>query len=327
VADHGEPFVAERIHQRDQVAGLGAGVVPVLGLVGQPHAALVDRDDLEVPGQRRHQQAPGVPALGPAVHQQQRRPLAAGDRVQAQLTGVDLPARERVDEPRREVRRAGDGARAFRVDGGAEDELMRIPFHKTTNRSSGSFTAGSSSATIVHSCERCARRRRGRGRQPPEGYHRVDAYDPFGNRLLMKPAHDWARPRAACPETPAGWRVAATPCDLALATASTTRGVPIDGYRAGRSDQRDAQDDVGQALAKVSRTTDSGALSLMTPVSARLVGYLVGWVTGLGVRRCARATGRRDPCGGRTPRSFRPAPRAATLVLRRCRADSRDRRR
>jgi hypothetical protein len=30
---------------------------------------------------------------GPAVHQQQRRPLASDDRVQAQLTGVDIPAR------------------------------------------------------------------------------------------------------------------------------------------------------------------------------------------------------------------------------------------
>src|SRR4051794_41927391 len=65
--------MAERVHQRDQVAGEGAGVVPALGLVGQPQAALVDRDDLELPGQRRHQQAPGVPGLGPAVHQQQRR--------------------------------------------------------------------------------------------------------------------------------------------------------------------------------------------------------------------------------------------------------------
>ena len=83
VADHGEPLVAERVHQRDQVAGEGAGVVPVRGLVGQPDAALVDRDDLEVPGQRRHQQAPGVPGLGPAVHQQQRRAVAADDRVQA----------------------------------------------------------------------------------------------------------------------------------------------------------------------------------------------------------------------------------------------------
>ena len=47
VADHGEPLVAERVHQRDQVVGEGAGVVPVRGLVGQPDAALVDRDDLK----------------------------------------------------------------------------------------------------------------------------------------------------------------------------------------------------------------------------------------------------------------------------------------
>jgi hypothetical protein len=114
VADHGEPLVAERVHQRDQVAGKGAGVVPARGFVGQPDTPLVDRDDLEVPGQRRHQQTPGVPGLGPAVHQQQRRPLASDDRVLAQLTGVDVPARERVGEPRREVRRAGDGAGAFR---------------------------------------------------------------------------------------------------------------------------------------------------------------------------------------------------------------------
>ena len=113
MADNGEPLVAERIHQRDQVVGEGAGVIPVLGLVGQSDTALVDRDDLEVPGQLRHQQAPGVPVLRPAVHQQQRWPLAADDRVLAQLTGVDVMARERVGESCREIRRAGDGAGAF----------------------------------------------------------------------------------------------------------------------------------------------------------------------------------------------------------------------
>ena len=40
-------------------------------------------------------------------------PVAADDRVQAQVTGVDVPAGERVGEPGREVRRAGDGAGAF----------------------------------------------------------------------------------------------------------------------------------------------------------------------------------------------------------------------
>ncbi len=114
VADHGEPLVAERVHQRDKIARERAGVVAARGFVGQPDPALVDRDDLEVLGQRRHQQPPRVPGLGPAVHQQQRRPLAADDRVQAQLTGVDVLARERVREPRGEVRRAGDGEGALR---------------------------------------------------------------------------------------------------------------------------------------------------------------------------------------------------------------------
>jgi hypothetical protein len=114
VADHGEPLVAEGVHQRVQVGGEGADVVPVPGFVGQPDAALVDCDDLEVPGQLRHNQAPGVPVLRPAVHQQQRRPLASDDRVLAQSAGVYVPAGERVGEPFREVRRAGDGAAAFR---------------------------------------------------------------------------------------------------------------------------------------------------------------------------------------------------------------------
>ena len=91
---------------------------PSCGLVGQPDAALVDRDDLEVPGQRRHQQAPRVPGLRPAVDQQQRRAVTADDRVQAHVTGVDVPAGERVGEPGREVRRPGDGAGAF-GDGGS----------------------------------------------------------------------------------------------------------------------------------------------------------------------------------------------------------------
>ena len=44
VADDREPLVAERVHQRDQVVGERAGVVPVRGLVGQADAALVDGD-------------------------------------------------------------------------------------------------------------------------------------------------------------------------------------------------------------------------------------------------------------------------------------------
>jgi hypothetical protein len=68
VPGHGEPPMAQRVHQRGQVGGQGAGVVPVLGPAGQPGAALVGRDDLEVAGQRGHHQSPGVPGLRPAVH-------------------------------------------------------------------------------------------------------------------------------------------------------------------------------------------------------------------------------------------------------------------
>jgi hypothetical protein len=35
-ADHGAPLVAEGVHQRDQVAGEGVGVVPILGLSVSP---------------------------------------------------------------------------------------------------------------------------------------------------------------------------------------------------------------------------------------------------------------------------------------------------
>jgi hypothetical protein len=68
-AVHGEALVAERRHERDQVAGEGGGVVAVGGFVGEPDAALVDRDDLEVADQGGHEHAPGVPGLGPAVDQ------------------------------------------------------------------------------------------------------------------------------------------------------------------------------------------------------------------------------------------------------------------
>ena len=53
-----EPLVAELVHQRSEVVRDGGGVVAVLGLVRQPHAALVDCDHLEVVGQRRHHHPP-----------------------------------------------------------------------------------------------------------------------------------------------------------------------------------------------------------------------------------------------------------------------------
>ena len=57
-AHHRELLVTERVHQTDEVVREGPGVVAVLRLVGEPDAALVDGNDLEVPGQRRHDETP-----------------------------------------------------------------------------------------------------------------------------------------------------------------------------------------------------------------------------------------------------------------------------
>ena len=51
VPDHGEAVVPEAAHHRDEVLGEGARVVSDGRLVGQPDAALVDRDHGEVTGQ------------------------------------------------------------------------------------------------------------------------------------------------------------------------------------------------------------------------------------------------------------------------------------
>jgi len=113
VADYGELLVAQRVHQRGQVTGQGAGVVPVRRLAGQPATALVGRDHRELPGQRRHHQPPGVPGLRPAVHQQQRRPVAADDHVLDQAAGVDVLAGERLPEPGRQTQRPRDWAESI----------------------------------------------------------------------------------------------------------------------------------------------------------------------------------------------------------------------
>ena len=63
-----ELVVAERVHQRHKVVCDGCGVVAVPRLIGQPHTTLIDRDHLEVLGQRRHHQPPCIPGLGPAVN-------------------------------------------------------------------------------------------------------------------------------------------------------------------------------------------------------------------------------------------------------------------
>ena len=51
---------------------------------------------VRVAGRGRHHHAPGVPGLEPAVDQQQRRPVAADDRVLAQPTDVEVAAGEGV---------------------------------------------------------------------------------------------------------------------------------------------------------------------------------------------------------------------------------------
>jgi len=129
MAGDGESLVAERVHERDQVVGKRAGVVPIVRLVGEADPALVDCDHLEVPGQRRHHEAPRVPVLGPAMHEQQRWSVTPDDRVLAQPTGRDIPARERVGEPLRETWCTRGGARAVRrhVAGHVDLLVLRDP--------------------------------------------------------------------------------------------------------------------------------------------------------------------------------------------------------
>ena len=136
-----ELLVAERIHQPDHVVSEGSAVVAICWFVRQSDATLVDRNDLEVAGKRRHQHAPGIPGLRPAVHQQQRRAVAADNGMQAHLTGVDVAAAERVGEAGWEVRRARDGARPVGVGSWVDDVLMRISFRKSWSTSSLTLTA------------------------------------------------------------------------------------------------------------------------------------------------------------------------------------------
>ena len=91
-----------------------------------------------LPRQRRHQQAPGVPGLRPAVHQRQRRAVASDDRVQAQLTGVDVSAGEGVGEPDRQVRRPETEPGPSGVGNPMDDELMTIPLTRPERLPGGS---------------------------------------------------------------------------------------------------------------------------------------------------------------------------------------------
>jgi len=69
----------------------GMAVARAKGKLRGKQPKLSARQQRELARMARHQQPPGVPGLGPAVHQQQRRPVAADDRVQAQRT--ELAAR------------------------------------------------------------------------------------------------------------------------------------------------------------------------------------------------------------------------------------------
>jgi hypothetical protein len=58
------------------------------------------------------------------VDQQQRRAFAADHGVQAHVTGIDVPACERVGEAGGEIWGAGDRAGAFRNCGIGHDHLL-----------------------------------------------------------------------------------------------------------------------------------------------------------------------------------------------------------
>jgi len=85
------------------IAGLPGGGPWVIGGV-----RFAGEEGRRGPGPAPASAAARLPGLRPAVHQQQRRALAAGDRVLAQVPGVDVPAGERAGEPVRQVRRARD---------------------------------------------------------------------------------------------------------------------------------------------------------------------------------------------------------------------------
>src|SRR4029453_5406242 len=87
---------------------------PLWGLSASPIPALIGRDDFEVMRQCGHHQPPLVPGLRPAMDQQEWTTLAANDGVKAHAIGVDVSARERVREPRRQIRCSEDGAWAGR---------------------------------------------------------------------------------------------------------------------------------------------------------------------------------------------------------------------
>ena len=113
VSDQGEPLMAEFGHHCGEVVAEGGRVIAVRRSGGQPDAPLVDCDDGEILREGRHHESPRVPALGPAVHEQERRSVTADDHVLADSIGLDEPVLEDLGESGREIR--GVSNRTFRA--------------------------------------------------------------------------------------------------------------------------------------------------------------------------------------------------------------------
>ena len=104
----GEPLVAKRVHQRRPGRWPGwrcrtrPGACPD-SPIPRWSTATTEKSRASVGiSMRQAYQVWGQPCTSSSGG-----PVAAGDRVQAQLTGVDVPAGERAGEPGREVRRPG----------------------------------------------------------------------------------------------------------------------------------------------------------------------------------------------------------------------------
>ena len=94
---------AERRHHLDLVLRHGAEriagmVVAARRLFGIAIAAQIGRHHGEFPRQRRRELVPGQMRERIAVHQQQRRPAAAGDGDDARAAGLDLGAGEAFEQ-------------------------------------------------------------------------------------------------------------------------------------------------------------------------------------------------------------------------------------
>ena len=94
VTDHDRLVGAERVHDPDHVAGQMEERIGLdrLGPVGLPIAAHVGRDGMIAGlGQRLELMAPRIPGFGPAVAEEDERPLACLGDVDAKAVRLDEP--------------------------------------------------------------------------------------------------------------------------------------------------------------------------------------------------------------------------------------------